>query len=490
MDLHQSIRRLLEEIGPDRSRMSNTAYDTAWLARLCEIGEPLGEEAMEWLRANQLADGSWGAREFRYYHDRLVCTLAVMTVLARQGQAQDRARWQRAQLALETVTRGLAADPAETIGFEMIVPALLAEARSVGLMNRGANGDLGRLVQYRAAKLAALPDGLINRYVTQAFSAEMVGPDGLNLLDVDNLQEANGSVGHSPSATAHFVRYVRRQDPGAMGYLYTIVTDGAVPTVAPSDVFELGWVLWNLALGGPLDDVELALCQPHLDFLHSIWEPGRGVPQASGYTPKDADDTSLVFDVLTRFGRVVDVAAILYYEEEDHFRCFALEANPSLSANIHVLSALRQAGLPPEHPSVQKVLRFLQRTQTIQTFWFDKWHASPYYPTTKATISCVGYDDDLVDDAIYWILATQNRNGSWGYYVPTAEETAYCLQSLVISRRHGHAVPDGALQRGAAWLADHAEPPYTPLWVGKCLYSPELVVRSAVLSAMLLVEQG
>lgn len=468
--------------------MSNTAYDTAWVARLSEIGELLGEKATEWLRANQLADGSWGNGEFRYYHDRLVCTLAAMTTLARQGQAQDHVTLRRARLALETMVKGLAADPAETIGFEMIMPALLAEARSVGAIGSWTDGDLERLVQYRAAKLRSLPHGLINRHVTLAFSAEMVGPDGLNLLDVDNLQEINGSVGHSPSATAHFVCYVRHQDQRAMKYLRTIATDGAVPTVAPSDVFEMGWVLWNLALTEALDDAALALCQSHLDFLQSIWEPGQGVPQASGYTPKDADDTSLVFDVFTRFGRQADLTAILHYEQEDYFRCFALEANPSLSANIHVLGALRQAGLSPDHPSVQKVLRFLHRTQTIQTFWFDKWHASPYYPTTHAIIACVGYCDDLVEDAIYWILATQNKDGSWGYYVPTVEETAYCLQALVISRRHGHTVPGSVLKRGASWLMAHAEPPYTPLWIGKCLYCPELVVRSAVLSAMLLIE--
>jgi hypothetical protein len=45
------------------------------------------------------------------------------------------------------------------------------------------------------------------------------------------------------------------------------------------------------------------------------------------------------------------------------------------------------------------------------------------------------------------------------------------------------------LRRGAAWLAEHAEPPYPPLWIGKCLYCPVLVVRSAVLSALMLVAQ-
>ena len=102
MDLDQSIERLLQETGPGRC-ISTAAYDTAWVARLDELGEPVGGSALDWLRANQLADGSWGASEPRYYHDRLVSTLAAMTALARQGQREDRCRWQRARLALETI---------------------------------------------------------------------------------------------------------------------------------------------------------------------------------------------------------------------------------------------------------------------------------------------------------------------------------------------------------------------------------------------------
>lgn len=494
MDLYGMIHDLLREIGPGRSQMTNTAYDTAWVARLHELDEPMGEQALEWLRSHQLADGSWGAENIPYYYGRMTCTLAAMIALAKRGQVRDRARLRRAQLALETATKGLSVSLAsETIGFEMIVPVLLAEAEALGIIQRQSDSSgLGELAHKRAAKLTALPEGVINRFVTVAFSAEMAGPDGLHLLDIENLQEANGSVGHSPSATAYFALHGHRQDPAALGYLRKIVDDGGdggVPVIAPSDVFEIAWVLRNLRLINSLDDESLALCQPHLDFLEVTWEPGRGIPQAAGYTPKDGDDTGLVYEVLTRFGHAADVEAILHYEEDEYFRCFALEANPSISANIHVLGALRQAGFGVQHPPVRKVLRFLRRTQILQLFWFDKWHASPYYPTSHAVITSAGYDDDLIDDAVYWIVETQNQDGSWGYYMPTAEETAYCLQALVLWKRHGGQVPDDVLKRGAVWLADHTEPPYPPLWIGKCLYCPVRVVRSAILSALMLVVQ-
>jgi halimadienyl-diphosphate synthase len=487
MDLLQSTRDLLQEMGPGL-QITRSPYDTAWVARLSEFDEPLGKEALAWLRASQLADGSWGAGELRYHHDRLICTLAAMAVLARHDSAQDRSRLRRASMALDSAIRGLGADPVETIGFEMIAPTLLSDVQEHGWGPTRATDDLSRLVRHRQAKLASLPDGMVNRYVTVAFSAEMVGSDGLHLLDLDNLQEANGSVAYSPAATAFYARVVKPGDEAALGYLRQIAVGGAVPYTAPIDVFEQGWTLWNLALLGKLDKSLEPMCRPHLDFLESQWIPGQGIAAVSNLTLTDGDTTALIFDVLGAYGRPVDVEGVLYYEQDDHFRCFGLEANPSISTNIHVLGALRRVGYGLAHEPVRNILRFLERTQTLQMFWFDKWHASPYYTTAHALVAGVGIMDNLLEDAVYWLLTTQNRDGSWGYYLPTAEETAYCLQALCAWKRHGGRVPGDVLKRGAEWLAAHAEPPYAPLWIGKSLYSPVLVVRSAILSALALVE--
>jgi halimadienyl-diphosphate synthase len=487
VDLGAGFYRLLKEIST--GRIGNSAYDTAWVARLSALGEPIGDKALDWLRSHQLADGSWGAAVPYRYHDRVICTLAAMTALARLGHAQDRVRWQRAQQALEMITPGPRTVPSDyPAGFEMIVPTLLSEARELGIIQGQGDGVLDRLADHRAARLVTLQGKRIDRFGTAAYSAEMAGPNGLELLDVDNLQEANGSVGHNPSATTYFALYAQRQDPAALSYLRSVVVNGGAPGFAPFDVLERAWVLWNLALIGPLDDELLSLCQPHLDFLQAAWHPGRGVGFAVDYTPKDSDDTSLTYTVLTHFGRTVDVEAVLHYEGSKHFCCFDVESHPSISSNIHVLSALRQAGFGAEHPSVIKIVRFLEHSRNSQSFWFDKWHVSPYYTTAHAVIACEGLVDWLVDDAIHWILSTQNSDGSWGYYTPTAEETAYCLQALVIWKQRGRQVPEDVLAQGTAWLAKHAEPPYPPLWIGKCLYCPELVVRSAILSALMLSE--
>lgn len=487
MNLRQEIYNLLQEIGP--GRMSPTAYDTAWVARLAEIGEPIGRQALDWIRAHQLEDGSWGAEQPYYHHDRVICTLAAMSALAQQGDSRDRARLTRAKRALQKALSGLDSDPAgATIGFEMIVPTLVNEAQALGIIDRQATKVIEHLAPKRSAKLAVLPEGMINRFVTLGFSAEMAGSDGIQLLDIENLQESDGSISYSPSATAYFALYVRRGDERALQYLQNLAKDGSIPNVAPFDVFEPSWVLWNFK-HLPLDAKMRNLCQSHLDFLESSWMPGKGVGFAANYGVKDGDCTSITYDVLAHFDRSLDLDAIFRYESPYYFRCFEMESTPSISTNIHVLSALKEAGLDKRHLAVQKVIHFLSEIRAGNPFWLDKWHASPYYTTGHAVISCIGYDDDLAYEAIRWIIDTQNDNGSWGYYsIPTAEETAYCLQSLAIwDRETVNSVPDGVLEKGTSWLVEHMAPPYPPLWIGKCLYCPEWVVRSAILSALELV---
>jgi halimadienyl-diphosphate synthase len=491
MNICHDFQQVLKETGS--SKITRSPYDTSWIARLGDLDKSLSDQALAWLCENQLSDGSWGANTPLYYHDRIICTLAAMTALTRRGRrAQDRRQIARGLEALESLGKGagkgLVADPAgATIGFEMIMPTLLAEAESLQIITRQDDTILGQLSRQRLAKLATLPGRLINRYVSVAFSAEMAGAEGLSLLDVEHIQEANGSVAYSPSATSFFTIYVN-PDPRALEFLRKTAIDGAVPYTAPIDVFEYAWVLWNLALTDSVDDVSLELCQPHLDALIKLWLPGKGIAAVGGLTLTDGDTTAMAFDVLKRYGRSVDLDAVLHYEDKEHFWCFGYEANPSISANVHTLGALRQAGFTVTHNSVQKILRFLKRVQTSNSYWFDKWHSSPYYTTSHAIIECAGFADEIALSAVDWILKTQNEDGSWGFYLPTAEETAYCLQALAIWRRNGGQVSPAILKKGATWLIDHLDEPYPMLWIGKSLYCPELVVQSSILSALMLVE--
>lgn len=471
---------LLASIGP--LRVSPSAYDTAWLARM---EDDIGIRARDWLINHQLPDGGWGASEPLYYHDRFISTLSAIATLLQTGCGPSSPTIQRARYALHRSLKGLPVDTSgPTVGFELIVPTLLQECRDLGVTVE--NGLLERLVWARTAKLSALPSRRIDRNVTPSFSAEAVGRDHLHLLDTHNLQAPNGSIAYSPSATAFFVKYVHRA-PDALDYLNQVIdTNGSVPYVGPIEVFDRGWALWNLSLLPDLAAEMQNEIAAHIAVLKAEWQPGQGIASAVGLPLLDGDDSAVVMAALRRLGHDLDIEGVLAFKTTFHFRCYPLESDPSTSTNVHVLDALRAAGLPNDHPAIQTALTFLRRTQTDHMFWVDKWHASPLYPTAHAVVALKGLDDALAEKAIAWILSTQREDGAWGWYMPTAEETAYALQALSIWGLQ-YNVPRDALQRGYAWLLAHQDPPYPPLWIGKCLYTPIVPVIAALISARHLV---
>jgi halimadienyl-diphosphate synthase len=135
---------------------------------------------------------------------------------------------------------------------------------------------------------------------------------------------------------------------------------------------------------------------------------------------------------------------------------------------------------------VQKILKFLRMNQTASGYWEDKWHVSPYYASAHAVIACAGYASSLVEKTVDWILASQREDGAWGFHQATAEETAYALQALLIWQNQACGRQEQTIRRGYQWLVQHLEPPFPALWIGKCLYAPELVIRSAIHSALAL----
>jgi halimadienyl-diphosphate synthase len=495
MDILEKMHQVLKDAGT--SKITKSAYDTAWVARLGELDQALSNQSLNWLAENQLADGSWGASAPLSYHDRIICTLGAMVALTRHGRrGQDRRQIERGQHALDKLTKNatryLMSDfVGATMGFELLMPNLLTEVVSHDILPHQDNNILGRFTRQRRVKVAKFPEHGINRTTSGAFLAEMVGQYHLPLLDIEHLQEANGSVACSPSATAFFALYVH-PDSAALAFLNQVAVNGGVPYCAPIDVFEHAAILHNLSLVNHLSKETYNLCQPSIEFLEKHWHHEDGSSFNASLTIKDGSTTGLVYGVLQYFERTVTQSTLSHYEESGHFRYFDGETYASIIANSHILGALFKSGCDIDHPSIQKILLFLEQARTGRPFWFDKWHTSPYYATSAIIIACAGYENRLINVAVEWILNTQNEDGSWGFYSPSTEETAYCLQALVIWKQKGSTdidVPTDILKLGAMWLTEHLDDPYPWLWIGKSLYCPELVVESTILSALMLVEQ-
>ena len=493
MNLREEARGLLGRIGA--GKMSNIAYDTAWVARLGEFDWELSNKALNWLCEHQLPDGSWGADQPFYYHDRVISTLSAMIALTHRGRrSQDRVQIEKGLLALEKITsgatQGLQADPnGATVGFEMIAPTLVADAEKLGIIKRQGDRILGRMSQMRSLKMEKLSGHKINRYSTPAFSSEMAGLDNQKMLDIDNLQEANGSVGHSPSATAYFALYVSPGNSSSLDYLRnTVDKDGGAPDLFPFDIYERAWILWNLCLSNNWDNEAYVLMKPHLEYLFRAWKPNVGVGFSKGYSVPDGDDTIITYELLKNFGYPVDFEGVLSFEEQEYFRCYHLEVGISPSVNIHALMALHKADHNINHPSVKKIFRFLE-AQMKNLFWIDKWHSSPFYTTSHYIIACTKYNKSLAQSSIDWIQKNQRDNGAWGFFNPTQEETAYCLQALAIWYKAGGQIDKQMITKGAKWLEENWHPPYQPLWIGKGLYYPDNVVNSAIISALQLTRE-
>lgn len=489
-DWYEELKRVFVERIGHEEEMGGNAYDTAWVASLPapeNPHQPAFAEAFEWLRTHQLPDGSWGA-EIPYSHDRVLSTLMALLTLAKwdngagipaQIDAGIRAIWRHFnELKRQT-------DP---VGFELLLPTLLDQAKE-----RGFQLPYGAFEQYRTRrqqKLELIPlDLLYSRDVTSAFSMEFLGKELDTARLRHGLQEDNGSIATSPSATSYFL--MNRWAPDAMSYIGQIVerTRGAIPASAPVEIFERSWALNNIYLvKGEFPSEALT----HLDALEAVWTP-QGVGHSRFYSPADLDDSALVAAALARAGRRPNPEGLFQFETDDHFLCYAYERGLSVGVHVHLLDALKSLEeFGSRRRMLDKAVACLAQSRIANTFWLDKWHTSPYYITAHAVVTLIDLAPELLDNALAWLIHTQHPNGGWGYRTSTAEETAHVLQALVVYQRHGGNVPPHVFKQGTAYLEESPErrnQSYRALWLCKVMYSPTWIAHTSVLSALAMVQR-
>ena len=162
-----------------------------------------------------------------------------------------------------------------------------------------------------------------------------------------------------------------------------------------------------------------------------------------------------VFETLSRFGINKNLNSILAFEDKEYFRCFDLENAHLLVQTFMFWVHYDKLVIEQNNPSVRKVFTFLEKTKTLRAYWEDKWHLSPYYTTSHAIISCAGFENDLVQNAVNWINQHTKENGAWGIFKPTAEETAYALQALWIWKQDAGIFIPMNVRKERAWLEEH-----------------------------------
>ena len=488
MNLLQQAQYL---IGNLDQRMSPSIYDIGWVARLAHLIDAPWTQWEDWLLERQYPDGSWGSELF-YYHDRIICTLSVMIALRSIGQTpQAQEAFRRAENFLWQNMHLLSHDPSELVGFELAFPTLVDEAQVLGMkIPQHAAGYR----EIRAAKLKLIPPDLIySPKVTLVHTLEFLNGDG----DPQRMRSAvapSGALGCSPSATAYYLLLCKGQDERSVAYLRTLYEQrGFFVYLHPFATFELTWALNNLLYSG-LHVNDFVECDV-LEKLMRAMGPG-GAGMADEFFP-DADITSVCMRLLADANCPVDPKALVAFEDQEKhlFRTYQYERTHSISTNVHVLDALSIIDDYPAGDVVRlQIIHMLLQERRYGMYWVDKWHISPYYATfhTLAALLREIKDIHTLQPTIDWLIHNQHNTGAWGYfsYHDTAEETAYALQSLLLWKQHGGLVKPDILARGLNWLLAHSNEEYPPMWVGKCLFCPQDVVRAAILSTMISAEQA
>lgn len=475
-------------------RMGPSPYDIAWTAKVKRPGNggPRWPHTVEWLLANQHADGSWGGK-IHYYHDRIICTLAGMTALhknAKYYEVQDAIT--RAESFVWRNLHLLPRDPFEMVGFELLIPTLLGEARELGLNVPNHTCGYGKI---QTAKLRLIPPQMLySPRISTIHSLEFLGRTG----DREKMRSSlasNGSLGNSPATTAYYLTLNGSSDEVALRYLEDVHAHmGHIIYLYPFRIFELTWVLHSLAFSG----------RPVTEFAGpAVWESLQAEmgPNGIGLDPSfgipDGDITSVTSRLLIQAGYEVDPAILYRFQnkESNIFRTYDYERNISVGTNLHALETLE---LMPNYPNryqvIEEVIVKLLDNRVFNIYWIDKWHASPYYATAHVLVGLLrggSYLHQVCRYTVDWILHNQREDGSWGFYDDgTPEETAYALLALLHYHRC-EPVRVEVLHRAAAYLlqsyptldSDHPE-----LWIGKCLYIPYDLVRCTILAALILYE--
>lgn len=488
--LFTELRSLIQNLGQNGGLIGPSIYDTAQVIRLAPPASGV-QQTLHWLVSQQQPDGGWGDPAFPRARD--VPTLAALLALHLYAiSALDRKIIQSG-LAFLRQHAPIWAGPlpdALPIAIELLLPRLLEEAEAAGLaVPRAPYAGLIALGERRRRMLAELP--------ARASTPPAHVWEGWGVEPDPNLLDASGGVGHSPAATAAWLRAssgrVDLAEARAAAHRYLAqasaatgtTVPGVVPTVWPITRYEQTFGLYALLTAGMLDHPAIIdLVQPQIADLASAFR-STGIGFSDFFMP-DGDDTAAAMAVLKASGHSISLGALERFAHRDHFCAYTGELQPSLSVTAHAVHTLRLFD-----PASARAQRYLIERQLPDGRWLDdKWNGSWVYTTSQAIIALAGTAHcDVIRRGLDALLAYQHADGGWGTASDSiSEETAYgifALRTVLPLGVADHAI-HAALERAERWMFES----YCPnqqheyaLWLGKEQYQPQRIVRVIELAA-------
>lgn len=143
-------------------------------------------------------------------------------------------------------------------------------------------------------------------------------------------------------------------------------------------------------------------------------------------------------------------------------------SSPDLAGRV--LEAFGKIGLRPGHPSVDRALAYVRRTQEADGGWYGRWGVNYVYGTWQVLegLRAIGIpaDDQAVRRGAAWLETHQQADGGWGETpesyadrglagtgIPTASQTAWAVAGLIAAGREESA----AVRHGIDWLVARQE---------------------------------
>ncbi|KAL8836472.1 MAG: hypothetical protein Q9170_002905 [Blastenia crenularia] len=425
-------------------------------------------ESLRYILDQQLPSGGWAS--YATKADGIVNTLAALLALARHRNDRDpNARLQTAILSattyLDDVLQALDLDGNLSVGFEILVPAILRMLESQGGIYFTFPAR-SHLLEIEATKMKAFRPELLYGVTesTLLHSLEAL----IGKIDFDRIRHRKvfGSMMASPASTAACLMNLNLWDEEAEIYLRKVINegpgkgDGAAPSAFPTPIFEVSWVFLCLRLLGY--QVEAKPLVAH------------------------------------------------FKSENNRFRTYSNERDASLSANCNVLRGILETDNPDDH-----FVEIETTTQYLCESWWkgkmeDKWNISVQYSVMLLAETLVkllevwdrGYltklPEALLLDRLPVTLVqllTQTLNDKVFEIAKSGEKSMEILAYAIITLKRLYPVPWlgtlseetlSRIRQGQKSLANHSATAYGPqyVWVEKVTYSSFNLTDAYYLAAM------
>lgn len=488
--LHETLHIL-----PQISKLSESIYDTAWVARISTPdGLPRFPQLISHLIQTQQRDGSWRhSTVYAFYCDAIVSTLSAINTLIKWRDIEPKATIAIASgidFLNKTINAG-SHDAYLSVGYEIILPALVQEAQRSNI--RLDDTSLQDFVIRQEKKMQAF----VQHIEYNVANTTLHSLEAFSQLDIDwsqfcKVQDHNGSYLSSPAATAQMV--LKTGDASGLQYLEKLVASGnGIPVNTPIDIFELNWcyeIIYNLNLQAYF----ATEFRDALQRLRHHWSD-KGISWSSTFNLPDLDNTAVTYDLLKRSGVNISPTVFEHFKDGEVIYCFPDEADSSPTHLLHLITAIMDDPTQSDlrDRALLHVLRLFE-----QNGWYDKWHLSPYYVIALSIRPFTYLNVSILDDMIDFILDNQNWDGGWGPASQSnLEETAWACYGLMqkFAGEFGNDNLDidyllrikTALNRGNQYLTTGIETnqAFPNLWIDKCLYTPITIVNVLIHSVMM-----